>query len=88
MTKRHHSIQPVHPGELLREEIVPALGITEPALADALCVSRQTLHDIMVCKRAVTAEMASQLEAVVGSSARMWLNLQTEYDRWRRSYFA
>lgn len=38
MTKRHHSIEPVHPGELLREEIFPALKITKPALADALGV--------------------------------------------------
>jgi antitoxin HigA-1 len=80
MSKRHASIAPVHPGEILREDVFPALKITKPALAGALGVSRQTLHEIMSCKRAVTPEMALRLEASVGSSAEMWLSLQAEYD--------
>jgi addiction module HigA family antidote len=78
--KRHASISPVHPGEILREDVFPALEITKPALAAALGVSRQTLHELMTCKRAVTPEMALRLEAGVGSSAEMWLGLQAEYD--------
>ncbi len=84
MTKRHASLRPVHPGEILREDIFPALEITKPALAAALGVSRQTLHELMTCKRAVTPEMALRLEASVGSSAEMWLGLQAEYDLWER----
>jgi addiction module HigA family antidote len=80
MTKRHPSVQPVHPGEVLRADVFPALKITKPALAAALGVSRQTLHELMTCKRAVTPEMALRLEAAVGSSAEMWLGLQAEYD--------
>ena len=59
MSKRHTSIAPVHPGEILRDDAFPALKITKPALADALGVSRQTLHDIMSLKRAIeiTKEM-------------------------------
>ncbi len=53
---------------------------TKPALAAALGVSRQTLHELMSCKRSVTPEMALRLEAGVGSSAEMWLGLQAEYD--------
>jgi addiction module HigA family antidote len=80
LTKRHASIAPVHPGEILREDVFPALKTTKPALAAALGVSRQTLHELMSCKRAVTPDMALRLERGVGSSAEMWLGLQAEYD--------
>lgn len=82
MTKRHASIEPVHPGEVLREDAFPALGVTKPALAAALGVSRQTLHEIMTTKRAISPEMAVRLEAVVGSTAETWLALQAERDLW------
>ena len=80
--KRHASIEPVHPGEVLREDAFPALGVTKPALAVALGVSRQTLHEIMSAKRSVTPEMAVRLEAVIGSTAETWLALQSERDLW------
>jgi addiction module HigA family antidote len=80
MTKRHASIAPVHPGEVLREDVFPALKMTKPALAAALGISRQTLHELMSGKRAVTPDMAVRLERGVGSSAEMWLGLQAEYD--------
>ena len=80
MTKRHASIAPVHPGEVLREDVFPALKMTKPALAAALGVSRQTLHELMSCKRALTPDMALRLERGVGSSAEMWLGLQAGYD--------
>jgi addiction module HigA family antidote len=80
MTKRHKSIPPVHPGEILSNTVFPALNTTKPALAKALGVSRQTLHDIMSCDRSVTPEMAVRLEKVVGSTADTWLKLQAEYD--------
>ena len=51
MSKRHSSIEPVHPGEILREDAFPALGVTKPTLVAALGVSRQTLRDIMTLKR-------------------------------------
>ena len=80
MSKRHASIEPVHPGEILREDVFPALKMTKPAFSEVLGVSRQTLHELMACKRAVTPEMALRLEAAVGSSAEMWLGLQIAYD--------
>ena len=82
MRKRHSSINPVHPGEILREDVFPALGLTKPALASALGISRQTLHELFTLKRAVTPEMALRLEAVVGSNAETWLALQAERDLW------
>jgi addiction module HigA family antidote len=83
MTKRHSSIEPVHPGEILREDVFPALGMTKPALATALGISRQTLHELLTLKRGVSPEMALRLEAVVGSNAEMWLTLQAERDLWQ-----
>lgn len=44
MTERHAAIEPVHPGEILREDILPALSMTKTAIADALGISRQTLY--------------------------------------------
>ena len=82
MRKRHPSIDPVHPGEILREDVFPALKLTKPALAEALGISRQTLHELFTLKRAVTPEMALRLEAVVGSKAETWLALQAERDLW------
>jgi antitoxin HigA-1 len=82
MTKRHSSITPVHPGEVLRDDAFPALKITKPAFAQALGVSRQTLHKIMTLKRGISPDMAIRLEAVVGSTAETWLALQTRYDLW------
>jgi antitoxin HigA-1 len=69
MIKRHASIEPTHPGKILHEDAFPALTVTTPALAEALGVSRQTLHEIMTLKRGVSPEMAIRLEAVMGSTA-------------------
>jgi len=83
MSKRHASIKPVHPGEILQdvfETLKAEMNLTKPEFAEALGVTRQTLHDIMTCKRSVTPEMALRLEASVGSSAEMWLGLQNSYD--------
>ena len=80
MPKRHPSHPPVHPGDILSEDVFPSLGMTKDALATALGISRQTLHQIMTRARSVTPDMALRLESVVGSSAEMWLTLQAEYD--------
>ena len=81
-SKRHASITPVHPGEILREDVFPALGVTKPVLAGALGISRQTLHDLFSEKRGVTPEMSLRLETVVGSTAETWLALQSARDLW------
>jgi antitoxin HigA-1 len=83
MTKRHATIAPVHPGEILRDDAFPALKTTKPALASALRVSRQTLHEIMTLKRGISPEMALRLEAVVGSTAETWLAMQCNHDLWQ-----
>ena len=55
MITRHASIEPVHPGEILREDILPALFMSKTAVADALGISRQTLYGILNERQPVTA---------------------------------
>ena len=80
MTERHHSIDPVHPGEILREDILPALSISKTAVADALGISRQTLYDILNERQPVTAEMAVRFGKLFGNGAGFWANLQRSHD--------
>ena len=79
---RHASIQPHHPAETLREDVLPALGLSKVAFAEALGVSRQTLYDLLSEKQGVSAAMAVRLEAVVGGSAEMWMSVQAAHDLW------
>lgn len=80
MIERHHSIQPVHPGEVLREDILPALSMSKTAMADALGISRQTLYEILNGKQPVTAEMAVRFGKLFGNGGRFWINLQRNHD--------
>ena len=80
MIKRHPSIDPVHPGEILREDILPALSMSKTAVADALGISRQTLYDILNEKQPVTAEMAVRFGKLFGNGAGFWVNLQRIHD--------
>lgn len=70
----------MHPGELLREDIIPALGRSKTEIASLLGISRQTLHDILTEKQPVTVVMAVRLGKLVGNGPVFWLNLQRAYD--------
>ena len=80
MIQRHASIDPVHPGEILRADILPALSMSKTAAAGALGISRQTLYAILNEKQPVTAEMAVRFGKLFGNGARFWVNLQRSYD--------
>jgi antitoxin HigA-1 len=73
-------LPPMHPGALLREEILPALGRTKTEIAKLLGVSRQTLYDILEEKQPVTPVMALRLGKLCGNGPDLWLNLQKRYD--------
>jgi addiction module HigA family antidote len=73
---------PSHPGEILREDILPALGMAKSRLADHLGISRQTLYSILSEDRSITADVAARLGRAFGNSAVFWLNLQCQYDAW------
>ena len=70
----------IHPGELLREDVLPALGRTRAEIARLLGVSRQTLHAILTERAPVTAEMALRLGKLCGNGPELWLALQSRYD--------
>ena len=80
MIDRHPSIDPVHPGEILREDILPAIAVSKTAIAAALQISRQTLYGILNEKQPVTAEMAVRFGKLFGNGASFWINLQRGYD--------
>src|ERR1700675_3873491 len=73
-------LPPMHPGELLREEILPALDRPKTEIAKLLGVSRQTLYDIIEEKQPVTPVMALRLGKLCGNGPAPWLNLQKRYD--------
>ena len=80
MIERHPSLEPAHPGEILREDILPALPMSKTAVAEALGISRQTLYDILNEKQPVTAEMAVRFGKLFGNGGRFWVNLQRSHD--------
>jgi addiction module HigA family antidote len=76
------SSTPVHPGEILREDVLPALGMSVAEAARELRVSRQTLHRILSATMAVSPEMAVRLGKFCGNGAGLWSRLQSAYDLW------
>ena len=70
----------MHPGELLREDILPALDKSKTEIARLLGISRQTLYDILDEKQPVTVPMALRLGKLIGNGPVFWLNLQRAYD--------
>jgi addiction module HigA family antidote len=84
-------MEPSHPGEIIRETILPSLGMTIKDLAAHLGVSRAALSDLVHEKRSVSLDMAQRLGKAFGNGARFWLVLQIQYDLWhaeRRSKIA
>jgi antitoxin HigA-1 len=73
-------LAPMHPGELLREDVLPALGRPKTKIARLLGISRQTLYDILNEKQPITAQMALRIGKMCGNGADIWLNLQRTYD--------
>jgi len=70
----------IHPGEVLREESLTPLGISQNALARATAVSPRRINEIVLGKRSVTEDTAVRLAAVLATSERFWLGLQADYD--------
>jgi addiction module HigA family antidote len=73
-------LRPSHPGEMLREDILPALGKTKTEIAKLLGISRQTLYDILNEKQPVTAPMALRLGKLLGDGGEIWMRMQATYD--------
>lgn len=70
----------VHPGDVLREDIIPDSRLSKTAFAQRLGISREALHNILGKRSAVSPLMALKLGRLLGTSAEMWMNLQQTYD--------
>ena len=77
---RRTKLRPVHPGEILREEVLKPLGITPYALAKAAQVPRTRIERLVREETPVTADTALRLERVLGMDAAFWTNLQSIFD--------
>ena len=73
---------PTHPGVILREDVLPSLGLSISEAARQLRVSRQTLHRILAGTSAVTPEMAVRLGKFCGNGPGLWLRMQEAFDLW------
>ena len=82
MTKNlpKRGLPPMHPGELLRDEILPALDRPKTEIAKLLGVSRQTLYDVLQERQPVTPGRALRLGKLCSNGPDLWLNLQKRYD--------
>ena len=80
MDQRDQTLQPVHPGEILREEFMKPMGLTQYRLAKDISVPPRRINEIFHEKRAITADTALRLSRYFGNSARFWMNLQSRYE--------
>lgn len=81
-SKRDPKKKPTHPGEVLREDVLPALGMTQGEFARRLGVSRLSVSEILLGKRAVTADMAVRIGRLTNTTPESWLQMQTAVDLW------
>lgn len=75
-----NKLLPIHPGEILREEFMIPLGLSQNALARALHVPPRRINEIVLEKRGITADTALRLSRYFGTTAEMWTGLQADYD--------
>lgn len=73
-------VRPIHPGELLREDVLPAFGRPKTEIARLMGISRQTLHELLAEKQPVTVPMALRIAKLIGDTPEVWLNMQRAYD--------
>jgi addiction module HigA family antidote len=83
VAKRNPHRCPTHPGELLREGVLPATGLGKGEIADMLGISRQHLHGILSEKKPISPEIAVKLGKMFGDGATVWLRMQAAYDAWQ-----
>lgn len=81
-TLRDPKRRPTHPGEILQQDVLPALGITQGEFARRLGVSRLTVSELLREKRAVSPDMALRLARLLNTTPESWLNMQQAVDLW------
>lgn len=75
-----NELPPVHPGEIIKEDILPSVRLSVTAAAKALGVSRQMLHDILAERKPMSAVMCLRVSRLFGGSPEVWMRLQAAYD--------
>lgn len=75
--------KPTHPGAVIREDVLPALKMTQAEFATHLGVSRLTVSELLLEKRALTPEMALRLATVLRTTPESWLRMQEALDLWQ-----
>src|SRR4026207_1745625 len=78
--KRKNGLPPVHPGEIIKRDILPSSGLSVTAAAQAPGVSRQMLHDILAERKPLSAVMCLKVSRLFGSTPEFWMRLQAAYD--------
>jgi addiction module HigA family antidote len=78
--ERNNGLPPVHPGEIIKKDILPSVGLSVTAAARALGVSRQMLHDILAERKPLSAVMCLKVARLFGSTPELWMRLQAAYD--------
>lgn len=82
MTLRSRNRKPIHPGAILREDVLPSLKMTQTELADRLRVSRRSISQILHEHRPLTPDMAIRLARFLGTTPESWLDMQQALDVW------
>ncbi|MGI9026184.1 MAG: HigA family addiction module antitoxin [Burkholderiaceae bacterium] len=80
---RNPERKPTHPGAILRDDVLPALKMTQTEFAEKLGVSRLTVSELLLEKRGLTAEMAMRLATVLRTTPESWLRMQESLDLWK-----
>jgi len=75
-----NGMRAIHPGEHLREDILPALGRPKAEIARLMGISRQTLYDLLAERQPVTVPMACRIAKLIGDKPEIWMKLQLAYD--------
>lgn len=78
--RRENPVNPFHPGEMLLEEFLRPAGLSQTEFAQRVGWTRARLNELIKGKRGITADAALDLAAALGTSARLWMNLQATYD--------
>lgn len=78
--EKKRGLPPVHPGEIIKQDILPSVGLSVTAAAKALGVSRQMLHDILAQRKPLSAVMCLKLSRLFGGTPELWMRLQAAYD--------
>jgi antitoxin HigA-1 len=80
---RDHRRAPTHPGAILREDVLPALRMSQQEFADRLGVSRVTVNTFLQERRDLSAELAVRIAKLLGHTPESWLRMQEALDLWR-----